>query len=117
MRTIVDISKEDIQALDVLGKKHDLSRAELIRRAVDLYLSETKKKTSGEIVDDIFGAVAPGDPAYWDGLDGTGWQEKMRAEWDDREAMYGRWGFHEEPHPEPDFKIPDVIIPKKPGDE
>ena len=34
MRTIVDIPEKDIKALDSLGKKQDLSRAELVRRGV-----------------------------------------------------------------------------------
>lgn len=40
MRTIVDLTERQIAGLDRLSKKHALSRAELVRRAVDRYLAQ-----------------------------------------------------------------------------
>lgn len=97
MRTIVDLPEEQVKALDKIGEHESLSRAELVRQAVDLYLKQTKKKKAGGIVGpDIRGSVTPGDPNFWDGLDGVEWQRKMRAEWDHREEMYGNWGMNED---------------------
>lgn len=84
MRTIVDIPDELVKGLDLLGKKHDLSRAELVRRAVDRYLATETEKTTGD-VDKYFG-IFKDDPTVWDGLDGLAWQRKIRAEWDERDA-------------------------------
>jgi metal-responsive CopG/Arc/MetJ family transcriptional regulator len=41
MRTIIDIPNEKIRILDSLCKVHNVSRAELIRRAIDKYLVDT----------------------------------------------------------------------------
>jgi len=38
MRTIVDLPEDQIKALDSIGKREDLSRTELVRRAVAAYL-------------------------------------------------------------------------------
>ncbi|MEZ5813536.1 MAG: CopG family transcriptional regulator [Alphaproteobacteria bacterium] len=100
MRTIVDLPEEQVQALDKIGHDENVSRAELVRQAVDLYLLDNKRKKTGEVIGpDIFGTVEPGDPEFWDGLNGLEWERKMRAEWDHREAMYGNWGMHENDAP------------------
>ena len=44
MRTIVDIPDEQVRRLDADAKKHGISRAECVRRAVDLYLSELERR-------------------------------------------------------------------------
>ena len=69
MRTLVTFEDEQIRALDTLARRQRVSRAELIRRAVDRFLEE---KTSG---DDL--------PSFglWDGGDGLAYQEKLRSEW------------------------------------
>ena len=71
MRTLVTFDEDQIRALDTLARRQRVSRAELIRRAVDRFLEE---KTSG---DDL--------PSFglWDGAagDGLAYQEKLRSEW------------------------------------
>lgn len=84
MRTIVDLPEEQIKALDIIGKKGDLSRAELVRRAVAAYV-ETEHKAAKSKLDQYFGMFKD-DPTVFDGLDGIGWQKKMRAEWAERDA-------------------------------
>ena len=71
MRTLVTFEDEQIRALDTLARRQRVSRAELIRRAVDRFLED---KTSG---DDL--------PSFglWDGAagDGLAYQEELRSEW------------------------------------
>ncbi len=105
MRTIVDLPENHVKTLDILGKKHDVSRAELVRRAVEKYIeSETKK--SADAVDKYFG-IFKDDPTVWGGMDGMAWQRKMRAEWDDRDAaidarLKSQQSLHD--HPQEDYK-------------
>lgn len=98
MRTIVDIPEDQVKELDSLGKKENLSRAELVRRAVASYLDAEKDKSAAAI-EKYFG-MFKGDPNVFDGLDGLEYQRKIRAEWDDRDAeieqRLGAYpGFHE----------------------
>ncbi len=98
MRTIVDLPEEQIKSLDSLGKKKKLSRAALVRQAVERYINEEGQAAKGDL-DKYFG-VFKDEPAIFDGLDGLAWQRKIRAEWDERdEAVEERvkyTGFHEE---------------------
>ena len=83
MRTIVDLPEDQIKALDSIGKKEDLSRAELVRRAVAAYLGNAQE-TKKSALDKYFG-ILKGSDAF-EGMDGMAWQKKMRAEWADRDA-------------------------------
>lgn len=98
MRTIVDLPEEQIKSLDSLGKKKKLSRAALVRQAVERYINEEGQTAKGDL-DKYFG-VFKDESAIFDGLDGLAWQRKTRAEWDERdEAVEERvkyTGFHEE---------------------
>ncbi len=85
MRTIVDLPEESVKSLDLLGKKQDLSRAELVRRAVSNYLEIEQEKSQGNL-DSYFGLFKESSDVF-DGLDGLAWQEKMRGEWSDRDDM------------------------------
>jgi len=96
MRTIVDIPKEHIKALDLIRKRQNLSRAELVRRAVCLFLKEEKKKKPGKLKYDIRGIAKPGDPRYFEGLDALEYERKIRSEWDHRDKMYPPgWAMHD----------------------
>lgn len=72
MRTIIDLTDEQLAALAKLGDKHDLSRAALIRAAVDDYLS----KNAAEGWQEAFG--------LWRerGVDGLAYQQALRDEWE-----------------------------------
>ncbi len=94
MRTIVDISDDDISHLDRIGKRDNLSRAEIMRRAVGLYLEEERKRKSDAALETYYGFLKD-VPNAFDGLDGLAYQDKMRGEWDDRDNMYRTWGFHD----------------------
>ena len=87
MRTIVDIPEDQVKALDLLGKKLDTSRAELVRRAVDMYLA-AEQKTAKSKLDQYFGILKGSD--LFEGMDGLAWQRKMRAEWAERDAAIDR---------------------------
>ena len=94
MRTIVDLPEEDVKALDVWGTELNLSRAELVRQAVKSYIVHKQKKGSDEMINTYFGFLK-NSPDAFNGLDAIEYQQKMRGEWQEREDMYGRWGFHE----------------------
>ncbi len=98
-RTIVDIPEEHINLLDSIGKKESLSRAELVRRAVESYLEAEQSKSAGAI-EQYFGMFKD-DPSVFEGLSGLEYERKMRGEWDERDEDIERnlanyKGFHEE---------------------
>lgn len=71
MRTLVDIPKLDVMALDALGRKRGESRAKIIREAVVEYLERRTEVPRAE----AFGLWKPNDE------DGLAYQMRMRAEW------------------------------------
>ncbi len=74
MRTLVDIPEEDLTLLNQLSKQENISRAELVRRAISAYLAPRKRKGSG--LRDGFGIWADRKE------DALEYQERMRREWD-----------------------------------
>jgi hypothetical protein len=80
MRTIVDLPKEQIAALDSYAKSKGISRAAAVRESVAAYLPAQKKR----------------DLNYWrnhpafgsekrpKGFDSVEYVRKLRAEWDHR---------------------------------
>ena len=71
MRTIIDLPDRQLDALTRLSRARKVSRAEIIRQAVDGYL-----KHNAPALADAFGAWRPGR------ADGLAMQRKLRAEWD-----------------------------------
>jgi len=71
MRTIVDLPDEQVDALHQLGTRDNLSRAELVRRAVAEYLDK-RQDTGG---DHAFGLW---QRRHCDALD---YEDHLRAEW------------------------------------
>jgi len=71
MRTIVDLPDEQVDALQQLGVRSNLSRAELVRRAVAEYLDK-RHDTGG---DRAFGLW---QRRRCDALD---YEDRLRAEW------------------------------------
>jgi metal-responsive CopG/Arc/MetJ family transcriptional regulator len=67
----VDLGETQLQALDELARKEKRSRAALIRRAIDEYLTKRRSKQEGE----AFG--------LWEKrkVDGLAYQKKVRREW------------------------------------
>ena len=72
MRTIIEIPRELLNKLDVLRKRHRISRAEVIRRSIAEYLG---RLGSAEDSSKAFGV--------WKGRvrDGLSYQRKLRDEW------------------------------------
>ena len=72
MRTVIDLPDEQIEPLKALASSLNVSRAELIRRAVADYL----RRFEAPADDTAFG--------IWRqrGEDGLASQERMRSEWD-----------------------------------
>jgi hypothetical protein len=78
MRTIVDLPKEQIKAMDTYAKAKGISRAEVVRQAVATYLPKKKKKFDFRN-DPAFGSWKP--PKNFDSVE---YVRKLRAEWDHR---------------------------------
>lgn len=72
MRTVIDLPDEQVEPLKALADRMQVSRAELVRRAVADYLCRHRP--------------ARGDAAFglWQdrGEDGVAYQERLRSEWD-----------------------------------
>lgn len=70
MRTIIDLPQDQIDALARIAEREGLSRAELVRRAVALYL-----RTAGDETESAFGLW------HEHGEDGLAYQDRVRREW------------------------------------
>ena len=72
MRTIVDLTDAQIEALAKLGEAQNLSRAALVRKAIDEFV----KNHSTEGAEEAFG--------LWRerGIDGLSYQQALRDEWE-----------------------------------
>lgn len=73
MRTIIDLPDDQLTALDGICRRESISRAEAVRRAVDLLVQDR--------------AAAGGRAAFglWRDrkiVDGLTYQERLRHEWD-----------------------------------
>ena len=71
MRTLVDIGEREVEALDRLAQRKKMSRAALIRKAVDDFLARNNADSEAE----AFGLW--GDRK----IDGLAYQEAIRSEW------------------------------------
>ena len=71
-RALVGIPESDLQSLDALSQAQHVSRAELIRQAVSMYLAQFKP---AEDANEAFGLWKEA------GVDGLVFQNQMRDEW------------------------------------
>lgn len=78
VRTIVSIEEDDKTWLDLRAAEEQVSRAELIRKAVRFYrkASETQARSFGRLLQDTSG--------IWKGEDGLSYQLRLRDEWTER---------------------------------
>jgi site-specific recombinase XerC len=72
MRTIVDLSERQMEALGRISKHRKLSLAELIRQAVDRYLAEYRPELGA-----AFGLWKRAGAR----VDGIAYQRRLRREW------------------------------------
>lgn len=70
MRTLVDLPEDDLQALNRLGQRRQISRAKVIRLAVREFLDRHAEAAK----DEAFGLWGPGE-------DGLEYQQRLRSEW------------------------------------
>jgi metal-responsive CopG/Arc/MetJ family transcriptional regulator len=73
MRTIVDLSAEDVEALKELCRREKISRAEAVRRAVKTYLRSKSALRS----EDAFGIWRDRED-----VEGRAYEDRLRDEWD-----------------------------------
>lgn len=71
MRTIVDLPENEFKAVKALAKRENVSQAEVLRRAVHLYL----KTCTSEVDPQVFGI-------WRGGPDGLAYQQRLRDEWE-----------------------------------
>ena len=70
MRTIIDLPERDLRTLAVLGEERGVSRAEIIRQAVRIFLEMHKAQSNK-----AFGLWSERTE------DGIAYQRALRAEW------------------------------------
>ena len=75
MRAIIEIPDKQISDLALIAKTKKLSRAEIIRQAITVYIASNKPSTTH-----AFGLWAKHNPQS-QLQDGMQYQEKVRAEW------------------------------------
>ena len=73
MRTLVDIPEAQLQELTRLAKRERVSRASLVRRAIDALLA-SKREADNDAIAAAFGTRP-------DMEDGLAYQEHLRREW------------------------------------
>ncbi|WP_276119629.1 ribbon-helix-helix protein, CopG family [Pararhizobium qamdonense] len=71
MRTLIDITELQVQALEDIARTEKLSRAAVIRAAIDDYVERRRRVD----IQDAFGLWGES------GMDGLSYQEKVRSEW------------------------------------
>ncbi|PKA40208.1 CopG family transcriptional regulator [Rhizobium sullae] len=71
MRTLIDIGEAELKALDEMAKSENVSRASLVRKAVNDFLARHERIRQ----DEAFGLW--GDRK----IDGLEYQDKVRNEW------------------------------------
>lgn len=71
MRILVDVPKLDLELLDKVTKRREISRAEFIRQAISTSLTPYRRKMNHS----AFGAWSDSSE------DGLVYQEKLRSEW------------------------------------
>lgn len=76
MRILVDLPERHLEELTALSKERKVSRAHLVRCAVERYLREEEKQPSKTGLEVLFGAWKNRD------IDSLAYQEMMRKEWD-----------------------------------
>lgn len=71
MRILVDVPKSDLDLLDEVSKRREISRAEFVRQAIHVSLTPYRRKMNHA----AFGA--------WSQMpeDGLAYQDRLRAEW------------------------------------
>ncbi len=72
MRTLITFPDGQIEALAIVCRRQNISRAEAVRRAVKLYLEEEQRKHPDA---DVFGLWAERSE------DGVAYQRRLRSEW------------------------------------
>jgi hypothetical protein len=87
MRTIVDIPEESLKQLAIICQQESISRAEVIRRAVDDY---TKARLKNELAreaefEKVLAETAGAwkDDPFWKGRDSVEYVRSIRDEWED----------------------------------
>ncbi len=82
MRTIIDLSEDQLAALDAWRLPQGLSRAEAVRRAVARMVGTDDARRRA--IDAAFGLWRDRRAPDGQPMDGLMYQERLRDDWDDR---------------------------------
>ena len=80
MRTIVDLTEEQFEQLRGYCEREGISRAEAVRRGVDLLIEEKRRRLDARATALDAAAKTRKDS----GIDGLEYERRVRSEWDDR---------------------------------
>ena len=83
MRTIVDLTAEQMESLRTVCEEDGISRAEAVRRAIDTQTAAREKDRKTALLAEGFGSWGPSD------VDSRVLIDELRAEWDDRKRRLG----------------------------
>jgi metal-responsive CopG/Arc/MetJ family transcriptional regulator len=79
MRTIINLPQEYVDALSEISRREKISRAEVIRRAIDDYLKKSGSLPDSDSAFGIWKAKVPDTLRYIDAL---------RTEWQKNESVF-----------------------------
>jgi hypothetical protein len=85
---VIDLSKQQIKALDSFAKAKGISRTTAVREALTTYLPEKKKKEKKRDINYWRNHPAFGSEKMPRGFDSVEYVRKLRSEWDHRARMY-----------------------------
>ncbi len=77
MRTLINLTDDQIAALGEIGREEKKSRAALVREGVEAIIADYRRRRHDAALDAVFG--------IWKGKveDGVEYQRRLRAEWDE----------------------------------
>ena len=79
-QTLVQLSDEQVAALDTVARRRHLSRSALIREAIDLLLADDREAEIGRAIVEGYTRIPPGTPDEWGDLE-------AELDWNTTEAL------------------------------
>jgi Arc/MetJ-type ribon-helix-helix transcriptional regulator len=68
-QTLVQLSDEQVAALDAVARRRHLSRSALIREAIDALLADDREAEIGRAIVEGYTRIPPGTPDEWGDLE------------------------------------------------
>ena len=94
-QTLVQLSDEQVAALDAVARRRHLSRSALIREAVDTLLADDREAEIGRAIVEGYTRIPPGTPDEWGDLealnDALTLETIQRLDEEERRAGFEPW--------------------------